>query len=139
MLLAAWGLLLLPRTLAWIWIIRKRNSNQAEGTEPNLAVLLMILLVMLLTLSLGVQQRVATGDGSAYSFHARIFASGRIVVDAPPRTSIGEKQYLWEFRCHHQIISGDKWFARFSPGWPAILAVKDLLRIGWLVNPLFDS
>jgi hypothetical protein len=76
-------------------------------------------------------------DESGYRFQARIFSAGRIAavglpvrLDDFPRTESNETPFAG---C---IIYGGRWFSKYPPGWPAVLAVADLLRVGWLASLL---
>ncbi len=67
-------------------------------------------------------------DEVAYLLQARFMANGAIAMPAP-LVPEGFDIYLMEF-------DGGRWFPSTPPGWPAILAVGELLGIPWLVNPL---
>ena len=70
-------------------------------------------------------------DETAYLFQAKIFARGRLWVDAPS---------LPEFFTHdHLIISDGRWFAKYPPLYPLLLSVGVLLRCSWAVTPLLGA
>jgi hypothetical protein len=61
-------------------------------------------------------------------FQSRLFASGRLwlPLDAHP-----------EFRSVIHMVEGDgRWYGQFPPGGPAMLALGELVRAPWIVNPV---
>ena len=62
---------------------------------------------------------------------ARTFATGRlwIPLDAHP-----------EFRSiMHMVEQDGRWYSQFPPGGPAMLAVGELVKAPWIVNPVFGG
>ena len=73
-----------------------------------------------------------SGDEYAYIFQAKTFNEGRLWNQTYPFQKF--------FSFFHIADQGDKWVSKFSPGWPALLAVGLLLKIPlWLVNPLLGA
>ncbi|GAB4520920.1 MAG: hypothetical protein OHK0046_31650 [Anaerolineae bacterium] len=67
-------------------------------------------------------------DELAYLFQARIFTQGDLVIDIPePRTSFWQPFVL-------DYDETGKRFGKYSPGWPALLAVGVMLGNAWVIN-----
>ena len=67
-------------------------------------------------------------DEAVQVIQARIFVSGRLwlPLDAHP-----------EFRSiMHMVEQDGRWYGQFPPGGPAMLALGELLRAPWVVNPV---
>src|SRR5205814_1786373 len=59
---------------------------------------------------------------------AKVFALGRLWVPTPQ---------LPEFFVHEFVVMRDgRWFAKYPPGFPAILSLGVLAGVPWLVNPV---
>ena len=121
--LAAQHLLLLPPA---IWLLR-RPTGSGRGWV-RLEIWLAVYLAGAVTLGYWRGKGGAIpADESAWSFQARIFAAGTLTAEAPATVSPG---FEWN------LIHRGRWFTQYPPGWPAILALGQLLHIEWLVNPL---
>jgi hypothetical protein len=70
-------------------------------------------------------------DDVAYYFQAQIFAMGRLWADLPP---------LPDFFVHEFVLQHDgRWFGKYPPGWPLVLAAGVLVGLPWLVSPLLAA
>lgn len=67
-------------------------------------------------------------DSVSYLFEARYLAEGRLYLPAPPDSAA--------FEMGHVVSHEGKWFSKYLPGWPAVLALGVLAGMPWLVNPL---
>lgn len=67
-------------------------------------------------------------DSQAQLFHAEIFASGRLVADAPP-AAIAEF-----FEADHIIVRGG-FYSQYPPGHTIVLVLGVLAGAPWAVNP----
>lgn len=70
-------------------------------------------------------------DSVAYLFQAKYMSTGTLWLQRPPDPE--------SFGVAHLIVDGDKWYSKFFPGWPAVLALGVILGVPWLVNPLLAS
>ena len=70
-------------------------------------------------------------DEVAYLFQARTIAAGRFVADAPALPEFFEMPFI--------IVRDGRWFGKYTPGYPAVLALGVLAGQPWLVNPLFGA
>jgi hypothetical protein len=77
-------------------------------------------------------------DESAYRFQARLFAAGRIAAVAPP---VNLKDFGGgnETPLAGCILYRGRWFSKYPPGWPVVLAVADRLGAGWLAPVLLTA
>lgn len=66
-------------------------------------------------------------DEASYWFQARVFASGRLTVPAPPLVEFYPSEWV--------VAHGGKWFSVFPPGWPLLLSIGMRLGAPSLVNP----
>lgn len=136
-LLVVQYLLLLPAILCFLKA--EKGSGGLDHTRASNVVrprvLYAVYVILVLSLALLVQHRLPSGDESSYHFQSRIFANGRLTAEAPPRTTPDDRTYQREFRFHHHIIHNNKWFSKYPPGWPALLAFGGLMRVDWLLNP----
>lgn len=72
-------------------------------------------------------------DEVAYLYQARIFAGGQIVVESPePRSA------FWQPFVVDSRASGMR-FGKYTPGWPAILAIGLFIGQAWLINALLSA
>lgn len=84
-----------------------------------------------------------SGDESAYTFQARLFADGKLTSDAPGAGPIPSSSPLADpavrhrvFRFQHHLIHEDRWFGKYPPGWSALLAPAMIVHLERLLNPL---
>ena len=67
-------------------------------------------------------------DSVAYLFQAKVFALGRLWVPTPK---------LPQFFTHEFVVMYDgKWFGKYPPGQPMMLALGVLAGVPWLVAPI---
>ncbi|HEX2185918.1 MAG TPA: glycosyltransferase family 39 protein, partial [Chloroflexota bacterium] len=70
-------------------------------------------------------------DELAYLFQARTIASGRLLADAPAQPEFFDAPFL--------LIRDGKWFGKYTPGYPMVLALGARVGQPWLVNPVFGA
>ncbi len=68
-------------------------------------------------------------DSVAYVFQAKTFALGRLWVPTPSHP---------QFFTHEFILmdTAGRWFSKYPPGWPMILALGELAKAPWVVDPI---
>ncbi|HYS04805.1 MAG TPA: hypothetical protein VEW47_06395 [Candidatus Dormibacteraeota bacterium] len=98
--------------------------------------ILLGVLVFLLATTVGfvvLQDFPNSSDENSYLTQARIFAAGRLWVQAPPHSEF--------FRARSFIMddSRGRFFAKAFPGWAAILSLGVRARVPWAVNPLLSA
>jgi len=67
-------------------------------------------------------------DEMAYVWQAQALARGQLALPSPP----GQKSFLIPFVVDYNGLR----FGKYPPGWPALLAVGEVLGVRYLVNPL---
>lgn len=74
-----------------------------------------------------------SSDENSYLTQARIFASGRLWVPAPPHPEF--------FRARSFVMDTEqgRFFAKAFPGWAALLSLGVLAGVPWLLNPLLSA
>jgi 4-amino-4-deoxy-L-arabinose transferase-like glycosyltransferase len=67
-------------------------------------------------------------DEVAFVFQARVIASGRLTAPAPARPEFFSAPFI--------IVRDGRWYGKYTPGYPAVLALGARVGRPWLVNPL---
>jgi len=71
-----------------------------------------------------------SGDEYAYLLSAQLFAEGRLSVPSPePR----------EFFNLYHVVNDGRYYGKYPPGWPLILAAGVASGTPWLVNPILGA
>ncbi len=68
-------------------------------------------------------------DSVAYLFQAKTFALGRLWVPTPSHPDFFRHEFIL-------MDAAGRWFSKYPPGWPAILALGVLAGAPWLVDPI---
>lgn len=103
------------------------------GTPSRPLVAAIVVLNLALTLFVEfrtLQNFPNSGDEYAYFVSAELFASGRLSVPSPPHRD------FFEFT---HVVNDGKFYGKYPPGWPALLAVGVRLGVPWLVNPVIGA
>ena len=134
--------------LGVIWIIKKGTQSFTEEARSctekistlqspiaqKFAVVGFTLLTFALTLHIAsdVLARVPhVQDSLTYLFQAQTLARGELWAEAPPLPYFFEQEFL--------LVQNGRWFGKYPPGYPAILAIGVLLNAPWLINPLLAT
>ncbi|MCA9964487.1 MAG: glycosyltransferase family 39 protein [Anaerolineales bacterium] len=67
-------------------------------------------------------------DSVTYLFQAQTLARGSLTAPAPPLPDFFTQEFL--------LVRQGKWFGKYPPGFPLLLAVGVRLGVPWVVNPL---
>jgi hypothetical protein len=129
-------------------VIRRRiaprttvDTNDAVSAVPpvvwpaNVASVLIALAGLGLTLYVAsevLERMPHVQDSVGYLFQAKTFALGRLWVPTP-----GQPEFFT-----HEFIIMDKvgrWFSKYPPGWPALLAIGVVAGAPWVVDPIFGA
>lgn len=76
------------------------------------------------------QDSILSADEWSYLVQANIFSEGRLSVPSPPHR---------EFFDHVHIVNNGRYYSKFPPGWPAVLAAGAIAGLPRLVNPLLGA
>jgi len=113
--------------------MEKQNGTIHHRSHPwlILAICLAALLATAAVAAFAFERLPHLEDEVAYLFQAKTLALGRLTVPSPEP----EEAFWTPFVLDHE----GRRFGKYSPGWPAVLAVGLLLRLPWLVNPLLAA
>ena len=140
LLAAGW---LLARFLTFVsgkfWQRREQAAGKAgRGTGPAVGKLrerLLLSAAILLTFggSLHVSLDLLDGiphvqDSVTYLFQAKTLARGQLYAPAPPDPAAFEQEFM--------LVNQDRWYGKYTPGFPLLLAGGVRAGAPWLVNPL---
>lgn len=118
-------------TPAVIWVLRQRGT---QGSEParkiSLLPFFLIFIVVVIPLSWYLRDGVYSADESAYRFQARTLQSFHAYVQAPPAA------VLKQFAFQNEVRFDGRWFGKYPPGWPALLAALGWILPEWMVSPV---
>jgi hypothetical protein len=99
--------------------------------QPSNAVLVGVLLVnavlILYTAIVTLQRFPNSGDEYAYLISAELFTQGRLSAPSPRQPRF--------FDVNH-ILNDGKFYGKYPPGWPAMLAPAVAVGLPWLTNPI---
>lgn len=138
-----WLLLLLVAGLRWVAGGRQIADNRRQRAtgvvrRPSSVVRLkMVPLIWLgFALALLIASRVLervphVQDSVTYLFQAQTLARGSLAAPAPPMPDFFAQEFL--------LVRQGKWFGKYPPGFPLLLAVGVRLGVPWLVNPLLAA
>jgi 4-amino-4-deoxy-L-arabinose transferase-like glycosyltransferase len=124
---ARWG-------TAGTWKFKKKLSDLQSPIAPIITIGCLTLLTFALTLHIAsdVLARVPhVQDSLTYLFQAQTLARGELWADAPPLPEFFTQEFL--------LVQDGRWFGKYTPGFPFILALGVLLNAPWLINPLLAT
>ena len=144
--------------LAFTWMGKKAGTQRGAETARRLAeklisdlqpfgkprsgsaISIKIIVVILTLLTFGFTTYVASDvlskvphvqDSVTYLFQAETLARGKIWSPAPTLPEFFEQEFL--------LVQDGRWFGKYPPGYPAVLALGVLLKATWLINPLLAT
>lgn len=114
----------------------RRGLESLRAVPPFHRRAILGFLAFLMAVAVGVlvlQDFPNSSDENSYLTQARIFASGRLWEDAPPRPEF--------FRARSFVMDEGRgrFFAKAFPGWSAILSLGVRAGVPWAVNPLLSA
>ena len=112
----------------------EKQNDTTRNLYPGRLILLICLAALLATAAVSIlafERLPHLEDEVAYLFQAKTMALGRLTVPSPEP----EEAFWTPFVLDHE----GRRFGKYSPGWPAVLALGVLLRLPWLVNPLLAA
>ncbi len=115
-----------------------RNSGIGPGCSRYLALALTLAaFAIALHVSVNVLERLPhVQDSLTYLFQAQALAAGELAVPAPPLSGPQETPH---FRQEFLLVRDGRWFGKYPPGFPAVLALGVAAGGHWLVNPLLAA
>ncbi len=70
-------------------------------------------------------------DSITYLFQAQTLAKGHLWAPAPPLPEFFQQEFL--------MVENGRWYGKYTPGFPLILALGVLIDAPWIVNPLLAT
>ena len=122
----------------WGWLFRQLTSI-VSGRQARYGALIPCLVAFAVALHIAVD--VLEGvphvqDSVTYLFQAETMARGALTAPAPP---LAAAESTAHFDQEFLLVRDDRWFGKYPPGWPALLAAGVRLGAPWLVNPLLAA
>ena len=122
----------------WGWLFRQLTSI-VSGRQARYGALIPCLVAFAVALHIAVD--VLEGvphvqDSVTYLFQAETMARGALTAPAPP---LAAAESTAHFDQEFLLVRDGRWFGKFPPGWPALLAAGVKLGAPWLVNPLLAA
>ena len=104
---------------------------EGKGEKTILSLLVLLCIIFSLVIScLVFQDSIASSDEWSYLIQAHIFSHGRLAVPSPIHR---------EFFDHVHIVNNGRYYSKYPPGWPFLLAIGVLLGVPRIVNPLLGA
>lgn len=122
------------------WALRREPAGEVGATEapPRWPVILVFLAAAAPAAWVWNQGQLIPDEGT-YAFQARQILTGRLSSLSPltvlPDTPAARKSVGFIHTIHHN----GRWFGKYPPGWPLVLAAGQALQIDWLVNVLLAA
>ena len=104
-------------------------AGKREKTMLSLLVLLCIIFSLVISVVI-FQDSIVSSDEWSYLIQAHIFSHGRLAVPSPVQR---------EFFDHVHIVNNGRYYSKYPPGWPFLLALGVFLGVPRLVNPLLGA
>jgi hypothetical protein len=147
LLLDSWQGAVVLFTSAWLvaWCIRQLTTriitlrHRPRRVPGILAIILPVLFTFAVALHVAVDvlERIPhVQDSVTYLFQAQTLARGELTAPAPP---LAEPERTPHFDQEFLLVRDGRWFGKYPPGYPAVLALGVLANAHWLVNPLLAA
>lgn len=111
---------------------RYSEALSKEDRWVQIAAGMIVLAGLLLTLNIAnvlLQRMPHVQDSVAYLFQAKTYALGRLWVPSPPHPQFFVHEFV--------IMTPDgRWFGKYPPGWPMLLAIGVRAGAAWVVDPI---
>ena len=104
-------------------------AGKGEKTILSLLVVLCIIFSLVIS-SVVFQDSIVSSDEWSYLIQAHIFSHGRLAVPSPMHR---------EFFDYAHIVNNGRYYSKYPPGWPVLLAIGVFLGAPRLVNPLLGA
>lgn len=147
LLLDSWqgAVLLFLAARGVMWFVGLFTTRNLAGVLSSPAWPVRALLVSGILFTFAVTLHVATDvlegiphiqDSVTYLFQAQTLTRGDLTAPAPP---LAGPEYSEHFDQEFLLVRDGRWFGKYPPGYPAVLAAGVLAGGPWLVNPLLAA
>ena len=110
------------------WFLR---CLAGKGEKTMLSLLVVLCVIFSLSISVGIfQDSILSSDEWSYLIQAHIFSHGRLAVPSPRQR---------EFFDHIHIVNNGRYYSKYPPGWPFLLAIGVFVGVPRIVNPLLGA
>ena len=104
---------------------------EGKREKTMLSLLVLPCIIFSLIISFGIfQDSIVSSDEWSYLIQAHIFSHGRLAVPSPMHR---------EFFDHIHIVNNGRYYSKYPPGWPSLLAIGVFLGMPRIVNPLLGA
>jgi hypothetical protein len=124
--------------LALAWLIGRLSGIRGRlQDQPRRILWIVVALTLLTFLSTSlianfILERIPhVQDSITYFFQGQTLARGRLWAPAPPAPDAFDQEFL--------LVRKGRWFGKYPPGFPLLLALGVRVGVPWLVNPLLAT
>src|SRR6266446_9812468 len=102
-----------------------------KGEKTMLSLLVLHCIIFSLVISFVVfQDSISSSDEWSYLIQAQIFSHGRLAAPSPMHR---------EFFHHVHIVNDGRYYSKYPPGWPFLLAIGVFFGVPRIINPLLGA
>lgn len=113
------------------WSGTSKLPRAVVRRAPSIAALVLVGAALASTLYVAdtvLQRMPHVQDSVAYLFQAKTFALGRLWVPLPAHPDFFKHEFI--------LMQDGRWFSKYPPGWPMLLALGVLAGAPWVVDPI---
>jgi hypothetical protein len=92
----------------------------------------------LISYGIAFNRGVELSDESVYRFEARALKQGRLTIEDAPETVLSNEHGAQAFRFTHELHFKGRWFGKYPPGYPFVLALADRLGLDRSLNAILS-
>jgi hypothetical protein len=111
---------------------RTNTKYRIRNTKPLVLSLILLTFALTIWIAADLLEGVPhVQDSLTYLFQAKTMARGQLWAPAPSLPEFFEQEFL--------LVRDGRWFGKYPPGYPAVLAIGVLVGAPWLINPLLAT
>lgn len=108
------------------------NARRLQRKKCLLVGITLLTFGLTLHIAVDILERIPhVQDSVTYLFQAKTLARGALSAPAPPSPQAFAQEFL--------LVRDGRWFGKYPPGYPALLALGILAGAPWLINPLLAT
>jgi hypothetical protein len=132
-------LVLLPAAVFFLHSSRDPQASRRRIQIPAARFLIGGFFVVTMVLGWWTKDGIVISDESAYRFQAKIFSTGRLWANSLPGATSDPRTTPEPIFFAHHIQAWPRWFTKYPPGWPLLLALPERLHLGWALCPALSA